>query len=62
MKNSNQCCVCGGALLARSENPHHPFCSARCKLVDLSKWMGGNYSIPGEPVRRDDSWGSEEEL
>lgn len=26
-----------------------PFCSERCKLVDLSKWLDGEYRIPGEP-------------
>ena len=24
-----------------------PFCSARCKDVDLSRWLQGNYAIPG---------------
>ncbi len=27
-----------------------PFCSERCKLVDLQKWLGGVYAIPGRPV------------
>ena len=27
-----------------------PFCSERCRLVDLSKWLGGEHAIPGEPV------------
>ncbi|HEY2772942.1 MAG TPA: DNA gyrase inhibitor YacG [Candidatus Binatia bacterium] len=25
-----------------------PFCSERCKLVDLSRWLDGSYAIPGE--------------
>ncbi|MCC7071221.1 MAG: DNA gyrase inhibitor YacG [Deltaproteobacteria bacterium] len=29
--------------------PPRPFCSARCKLVDLQKWLGGAFAIPGEP-------------
>ena len=30
-----------------------PFCSERCKLIDLGRWLGGKYQIP---VReRDDS-------
>ena len=24
----------------------YPFCSNRCKLIDLSKWLDGNYRIP----------------
>ena len=29
-----------------SEAKHHPFCSARCREVDLNRWMGGHYAIP----------------
>ena len=25
---------------------HRPFCSRRCALVDLSRWIGGNYRVP----------------
>ncbi len=24
-----------------------PFCSARCRDVDLARWLGGGYAIPG---------------
>jgi uncharacterized protein len=24
-----------------------PFCSKRCRDVDLGRWLGGNYAIPG---------------
>lgn len=27
-------------------NPYRPFCSERCKLVDLGKWMLEEYRIP----------------
>ena len=27
-----------------------PFCSERCKLIDLGKWLDGSYAIPGEPA------------
>ena len=30
-------------------NPHRPFCSERCRLVDLEGWLGERYAIPGEP-------------
>ncbi len=32
----------------RSENRAYPFCSARCRLIDLSKWLGGEYRIAGQ--------------
>lgn len=27
----------------------YPFCSERCKLIDLGRWLGGKYQIPVEP-------------
>jgi endogenous inhibitor of DNA gyrase (YacG/DUF329 family) len=30
------------------DNPYRPFCSEHCKLVDLSRWVNDEYSIPGE--------------
>src|SRR5437764_7868253 len=26
--------------------PHTPFCSRRCKLIDLSRWFGEEYLLP----------------
>lgn len=28
------------------ENPYRPFCSERCKLIDLGQWASGSYRIP----------------
>jgi uncharacterized protein len=28
-----------------------PFCSERCKLLDLSKWIDGDYRIPDDPAK-----------
>jgi endogenous inhibitor of DNA gyrase (YacG/DUF329 family) len=25
---------------------NYPFCSQRCKLIDLGRWLGGKYQIP----------------
>lgn len=27
-----------------------PFCSQRCAQIDLSRWLGDGYAIPGEPL------------
>ena len=27
-------------------NPYRPFCSERCKTIDLGKWAGGQYRVP----------------
>jgi hypothetical protein len=28
------------------ENPWRPFCSERCKLLDLGKWASEEYRVP----------------
>ncbi len=28
-------------------NPHRPFCSERCQLIDLGAWADERYGIPG---------------
>jgi endogenous inhibitor of DNA gyrase (YacG/DUF329 family) len=29
-------------------NPDRPFCSARCRMIDLAAWADGEYRVPGE--------------
>jgi uncharacterized protein len=31
--------------LVLRENEHFPFCSDRCRLIDLGKWASGGYVI-----------------
>ena len=42
-------------------NPFRPFCSERCRMIDLGTWAGEGYRIAGEAAvpERDD--GSEPE-
>jgi endogenous inhibitor of DNA gyrase (YacG/DUF329 family) len=35
---------------AVSDLPTFPFCSERCRLVDLGRWIDGAYAIPGPEV------------
>ena len=32
----------------------YPFCSPRCKDVDLNRWLSGRYVIPGPPLDEPD--------
>jgi uncharacterized protein len=32
----------------RALNRAAPFCSVRCRLLDLGRWFDGGYRIPGE--------------
>ena len=40
---SKPCPICGKPALER----FRPFCSPRCKDVDLNRWFSGAYAIPG---------------
>ncbi|PIS36851.1 MAG: DNA gyrase inhibitor YacG [Nitrospirae bacterium CG_4_9_14_3_um_filter_53_35] len=43
------------------DNPYRPFCSERCKLLDLGAWASEGYRVPGEPVSYEPSGGKDEE-
>ena len=36
----------GGPSEYSPENPSRPFCSERCKLIDLGEWASNGYAIP----------------
>jgi endogenous inhibitor of DNA gyrase (YacG/DUF329 family) len=50
-KTDIHCAICGRETEYFSE-PVGPFCSARCKMVDLGKWLGEEYRV-SEPLRPD---------
>jgi uncharacterized protein len=33
-----------------SESPFRPFCSERCRLIDLGAWLTEQRAIPGESI------------
>jgi len=37
------------------DNPQRPFCSLRCRLIDLGVWLDERYRIPTESAQEDDS-------
>ncbi len=47
---SPRCHICRKAVAPRAANPAFPFCSPRCKLVDLGRWLGEEYRIPAGPA------------
>ncbi len=44
-----KCPTCGQETEYSPENPWRPFCSERCKLIDLGAWANDEYLIEGEP-------------
>ena len=42
------CPTCNASVVWSSDNPDRPFCSHRCKLIDLGAWASESHRIPGE--------------
>ena len=40
------CPICGNPALFSPKNPFRPFCSERCKLIDLGQWATEGYRVP----------------
>jgi endogenous inhibitor of DNA gyrase (YacG/DUF329 family) len=53
LRPKRKCPECGRP----SDRATFPFCSPRCKSVDLHRWLTGSYVLPGAPdegAREDD--------
>ncbi len=48
-----ECPHCGKPVPWRPESQWRPFCSERCRLIDLGQWFGEEHAIPGEPADPD---------
>lgn len=45
-KRSYKCAICGREVECEGGLPSvYPFCSPRCKMVDLGKWLHEQYTI-----------------
>ncbi|HXZ94161.1 MAG TPA: DNA gyrase inhibitor YacG [Burkholderiales bacterium] len=51
------CPRCGSPAALGPENMWRPFCSERCKLIDLGSWAAEDYRIaePAQPEKPEDS-------
>lgn len=55
-----RCPRCGASTRLDGGNAWRPFCSERCKLIDLGDWLGERYAVPvsgtdadaGEPAEQ----------
>jgi uncharacterized protein len=45
------CPICG----KRAAEASRPFCSERCRDVDLNRWLSGSYAIPGNKDEDEDA-------
>ena len=44
------CPTCNDIVQWNEENPFRPFCSERCKLIDLGDWASERHVIAGESI------------
>ncbi len=49
-----RCPTCGRKIPYSTDNPFRPFCSERCKLIDLGAWANEERTIPGPEVNEDE--------
>ncbi len=47
---SVKCPHCGKAVPWTAASAWRPFCSERCKLIDLGAWASEGHRIPGEAL------------
>ena len=41
-----KCPTCATPVRWAADNPFRPFCSARCKQIDLGAWASESYRVP----------------
>jgi len=49
------CPRCGTSVEWRSDNRFRPFCSERCRLIDLGAWASEDYRVPDNVKNMDES-------
>lgn len=49
-----RCPACGGDSVYAPSNPYRPFCSERCKNMDLGAWASESFRVPEAPPREED--------
>ena len=50
---SLHCSVCGREFRAE-ESPAMPFCSDRCRLVNLGRWLDERYGLEAAPAEEEE--------
>ncbi|WP_426115881.1 DNA gyrase inhibitor YacG [Pseudomonas sp. DSP3-2-2] len=48
------CPTCGAPVEWSAASPARPFCSERCKLIDLGAWASEEHAIPVSPDAEDE--------
>jgi endogenous inhibitor of DNA gyrase (YacG/DUF329 family) len=56
-----RCPACGGDSVYAPSNPYRPFCSERCKNMDLGAWASESFRVPDESPPDDLPFGDPKE-
>lgn len=48
-----RCPSCGHLFQPKADGPFLPFCSERCKLIDLGDWLNEQHRIPSDESPED---------
>jgi len=56
-----RCPACGGKSVYAPSNPYRPFCSERCKNMDLGAWASESFRVPDETPPDDLPFGDPKE-
>jgi endogenous inhibitor of DNA gyrase (YacG/DUF329 family) len=56
-----RCPACGGDSVYAPGNPYRPFCSERCKNMDLGAWASESFRVPDESPPDDLPFGDPKE-
>ena len=51
MTTTVKCPTCEKPVEWSEKSPWRPFCSERCKLIDLGAWASEEHRIPGLPAQ-----------
>ena len=52
-----RCPACGGPSRYAPDNTYRPFCSERCKQMDLGAWAAEDFRMPAEAPPQDVQYG-----
>lgn len=48
--SQTRCPICDAGLPGNWQDyPDYPFCTRRCRLVDLGRWLGEDYRVANKP-------------
>lgn len=54
------CPICGKDVIWGQCSPWRPFCSERCRLIDLGEWLDEARRIPADEAGSPPSWQDDE--